>query len=60
MSALVNEYKDFCQTFSLTDIIKEPNRITCSTSSLLDHILTNSSEKNSQKGVFVVRISDHQ
>ena len=36
--------------FSLTEIIKEPNRITCSTSSLLDHILTNSSEKSSLKG----------
>ena len=23
-SALVNKYKDFCQTFALTEIIKEP------------------------------------
>ena len=43
-SALVKKYKEFCQTFSLTDIIKEPTRITCSPSTLLDHILTNSSE----------------
>ena len=27
-SALVNKYKEFCQTFSLTEIIKEPTRIT--------------------------------
>ena len=59
-SALVKEYKEFCQTFSLTEIIKEPTRITCSTSTLLDHILTNSSEKVSQKGVIDVGISDHQ
>ena len=59
-SALVNKYKEFCQKFSLTEIIKEPTRITCSTSTLLDHILTNSSEKVSQKGVIDVGISDHQ
>ena len=59
-SALVNNYKEFCQKFSLTKIIKETIRITCSTSTLLDHILTDSSEKVSQKGVIDVRISDHQ
>ena len=26
-SALVNKYKEFCQTFSLTEIVKEPARI---------------------------------
>ena len=57
---MVNKHKDFCQTVSLTEIIKEPTRITCSTSSLLDHILTNSSEKISQKGVIDVGISDYQ
>ena len=50
MSALINKYKDFCQTFSLTEIIKKPTQITCSISSLLDHNLTNSSEKNLRKG----------
>ena len=59
-SAFVNKYKEFCQIFSLTEIIKEPTRITCSTSTMLDHILTNSSEKVSQKGVIDVGISDHQ
>ena len=60
ISSLVNEYKDFCQKFLLTEIIKEPTRITCSTSSLLDHMLTNSSEKISQKVVINIGISDHQ
>ena len=44
----------------MTEIIEEPTRITCSTSTLLDHIVTNSSEKVSQKGVIDVGISDHQ
>ena len=58
--ALVNRYKEFCQKFSLTDIIKEPTRITRSTFTLFYHILTNSSEKVSQKGVIDVGISHHQ
>ena len=57
---LINKYKEFCQTFSLTEIIKDPTRITCSTSSILDHILTNSLEKISQKGTIDVGLSDHQ
>ena len=60
ISVLVNKYKDFCQTFSLTEVIKEHTRITCSTSPLLDHTDTNSSEKISQKGVIDIGISDHQ
>ena len=44
----------------MTEIIEKPTRITCSTSTLLDHILANSSEKVSQKGVIDVGISDHQ
>ena len=44
-SVLVNKYKEFCQKFSLTEIIKEPTRIKCSTSTRLDHILASSSDK---------------
>ena len=44
----------------MTEIIKEPTQITCCTSTLLDHILTNSFQKVSQKGVIDVGISDHQ
>ena len=46
---LINKYKEFCQTFSLTEIVKDPTRITCSTSSLLDHILTNSLKNFSKR-----------
>ena len=59
-SALVNKYKEFCQTFSLIEIITELTRITYSTSILLDNILTNSAEKVPQKGVTDVGTSDHQ
>ena len=59
-SALVNKYKEFCQTFSLTEIIKQPTWITCSTYTLLDQILANSSEKVSQKEVIDIEISDDQ
>ena len=45
---------------SLNEIIKEPTTITCFTSSFLNHILTNSSEKMFQKEVIDVRILDHQ
>ena len=59
-SPLLPKYKELCQTFSLKEIIQEPTRVTSSTSSLLDHILTNSGWKASQKGVIDVGLSDHQ
>ena len=59
-SSLISKYKEFCQFFFLTEIIKEPTRTTCNTASLLDHILTNCAEKVSQKGVIDVGLSDHQ
>ena len=59
-STLLPKYKELCQTFSLKEIIQEPTRVTSSTSSLLDHILTNSGWKVSQKGVIDVGLSDHQ
>ena len=59
-SSLISKYKKFCQSFFLTEIIKEPTRTTCNTASLLDHILTNCAEKVSQKGVVDVGLSNHQ
>ena len=44
----------------MTEIIKELTRITWSISTLVEHVLTNSSEKDPQKGVIGVGISDHQ
>ena len=47
--SLMSKYKGLCQTFSLKEINQEPSRITSTTSSFLDHILTNAGWKISQK-----------
>ena len=57
---LMSKYQELCQTFSLKEVIQEPTRIRSTTSSLLDHILTNAGWKISQKGVIDVGLSDHQ
>ena len=57
--ALMSKYKELCQTFPLKEITQEPTRITGTSSSLLDHILTNAGWKISQKGVIDVGLSDH-
>ena len=59
-SPFAPKYKELCQTFSLKEIIQVPTRVTSTTSSLLDHILTNAGWKISQKGVIDVGLSDHQ
>ena len=47
----INKYQEFCQTFSLKQLITCPTRVPCSTSSLIDHILTNSAETIFQSGI---------
>ena len=59
-TSLVSQYKLFCQRYSLEQIIKHATRTTCSSSTLIDHILTNSREKISQSNVIDICISDHQ
>ena len=58
-TSLVSQYKLFCQIISLEQIIKHATRTTCSSSTLIDHIITNSREKNSKSGVIDIGISDH-
>ena len=48
---LLKQYKQFISNFGLKQLINTPTRITCETSTLIDHILTNSDEKISQYGV---------
>ena len=57
---LMSKYKELCQTFSLKEVIQESTCIRSTTSSLLDHILTNAGSKISQKGVIDVGLSNHQ
>ena len=57
---LAKSHKEFCSLHGLVQVITSPTRITVETSTLIDHILTNSIEKISQHGVLNVSLSDHQ
>ena len=59
-TSLVSQYKLYCQRYSLEQIIKHVTRTTCSSSTLIDRILTNSREKISQSSVIDIGISDNQ
>ena len=59
-TSLVSQWKLFFQIYSLEQIIKHATCTTCSSSTLIDHILTNSKEKISQSSVIDIGISDHQ
>ena len=48
---LVKKYKEFISTFGLKQLIQQPTRITSSSSSLIDHVLTNANNKISQSGI---------
>ena len=48
---LGKSHKEFCSLHGLVQVITSPTRITVETSTLIDHILTNSIEKISQHGV---------
>ena len=48
-----------CFTRSLKQVITVPTRVTDQTSTLIDHILTNSPNKVSQSGVIDLGLSDH-
>ena len=56
---LTKGYLDFCFSFSLEQLISIPTRVTSKTATLIDHVLTNSSQKVSQCGVIELGISDH-
>ena len=58
--SLKSQHKLFCQKYSLEQIIKHAIRTTCSSSRLIDHILTNYWEKISQGGVIDIVISNHE
>ena len=52
----IKKYREFCSQHGIKQLITSPMTST----SLLDHILTNSSERVSQSGVADVGLSDHQ
>ena len=56
---LCNEYKKLLRSFGCKQIIESPTRITDTCKSLLDHIITNNTEKIYQSGVLDIGLSDH-
>ena len=56
---LLKPYLRICSAFGLTQMINRLTRSTLKTSSLLDHILTNSKECVTQHGVIILGLSDH-
>ena len=59
LSPEIKEYTEFCSTYGFKQLIKGPSRTTCSTSTLIDNILTNTQEYISQSGIIVITVSDH-
>ena len=56
----IKRYKEFCSRYGLEQLISTLTRITENSTSILDHILTNSTDRVSQFGVIDTGFSDHQ
>ena len=56
----VRKYQEFCNVFNLKQLISCPTRITCSSSTIIDHILASYPDRVSQKGIIDIGISNHQ
>ena len=46
--------------FGRKETIESPTRITCSSSSIIDHILASFPNRVTQRGILNVGLSDHQ
>ena len=57
--SLFKAYKQVINLFDLKQMIDQPTRITESTKSTIDHILTNRNENLSQHGTIPIGLSDH-
>ena len=60
LPSLTKEYFDFGYSYSLEQLISVPARITESTATLIDHVLTNPPHKIIQSGVIEMSLSDHE
>ena len=56
----VKQYQEFCSLHGLKQLITSPTRVTENSSSLLDHVLTNFTDRVSQSGVVDTGLPDHQ
>ena len=59
LPSLTKGYLDFCFSFFLEQLISIPTRVTSKTAILIDYVLTNSSQKVTQRGVIELGKSDH-
>ena len=59
-SSLTRRYRNILSSFSMTQMIDSPTRITTGCSSILDHAITNRTDKVSCSGVLDLSLSDHQ
>ena len=59
LPSLCKQYIEFCSSFSLKQLNSSSARITCSSSTIIDHILTNTTNIISQSGVIDLGILDH-
>ena len=51
---------NFVLFFSLHQLIKVPTRTTCSSATIIDHILSSYSDRVTQQGIIDIGLSDHQ
>jgi exonuclease III len=58
-NAPIKKIKSLYELYQLSQLIDEATRITMTTTSLIDHIVTNTPEKISDSGVIHTGISDH-
>ena len=56
----IKQYQEFCSLHGLKQLITLPTCATENSSSLLNHILTNFTDRVSQSGVVDTGLSDHQ
>ena len=56
----VRKYQEFCNVFNLKQLISCPACITCSSSTIIDHILASYPDRFSQKRIIDIGIFDHR
>ena len=56
----IKKYHKFYTMFGLKQLIEVPTRVTCSSSTIIDHILASFPNRVPQQGVIDVGLSDHQ
>ena len=59
LSSLSRSYSTLLNVFGLSQLIKEPTRITPTTSSFIDHVIVSAKERVRDYGVLCVGLSDH-